>query len=75
MKALLQSRSWADRMKDPFMEVVDYATLPNLPRDSEEEVEGSQLVEVSESTKNFLQLKCTRSVPNDKRRRVKAQYL
>ena len=39
------------------MEVVDFAALPDLPCNLDEDIEG----------------KCTRSVPNDKRRRVKAQ--
>ena len=56
------------------MEVVDYTALPDLSRNSDEDVEESQLVEVSESTKPFLLLKCTRSVPNDKRMRVKAPF-
>ena len=37
-------------------------------------MEGSQLIEVLESTKRLLHSKCTLSVPNDKRRRIRALY-
>ena len=56
------------------MEVMDFSALPDFPRDSDEDIEGGQLVEVSKYTRNLLYSKCTRSVPNEKRRRIKGQY-
>ena len=72
-KSPLQSRNWADRMEDSEKEQMDYSELPVYP-DSDEEEGGCKLVEVSETTKALLQSKCTQSVSNDKRKRVRARY-
>ena len=59
-------------MDAPDQEVMDYNRDVTFP-DSDEE-DGTGLVEVSETTRKFLQTKFTQSVANDRRRRTKGRF-
>ena len=58
-------------MDHPELETMDYTKEVEFV-DSDDEETG--FVEVSEQTRTLLETKCTQSVPNDKRRRVKGKY-
>ena len=71
-KQPLRTSNWATRMEYPDEEdVIDYDKAIEWP-DSDDE--GSSLIEVSEKTRTLLDAKCTQSVPNDKRRRLRAKF-
>ena len=58
-------------MDHPELDTMDYTKVVEFV-DSDDEDTG--FVEVSEQTRTLLETKCTQSVPNDKRRRVKGKY-
>ena len=61
---------WADR--DPY-EKIDYSAHISFS-DEEEGAGMEQLVEVSEQTEKLLKGSCTRSVPNECRRKIRSVF-
>jgi flagellum-specific peptidoglycan hydrolase FlgJ len=63
-------KSWAD--VDPDTKA-DYSARINFS-DEEDGPDSSQLVEVSEQTRRLLTVSCTRSVPNETRKRTRSRF-
>ena len=54
--------------------IPDYSQDPHFANSEEEEIQDSELLEILEKTKLFLDEKCTQSVPNSVRRKVRSRY-
>ena len=72
-KSPLRTRDWGERMDSSDEEAIDYEK-EIIWRESEEEDGGRKLVEVSEKTKSLLESRCTQSVPNEKRKKIRARF-
>ena len=72
-KSPLRTRDWGERMDSSDEEAIDYEKEIIWP-ESEEEDGGGKLVEVSEKTKSLLESRCTQSVPNEKRKKIRARF-
>ena len=71
-------RSWASRMELDEEESPNYRSRPSFDASDEEDTPGSgtgpELCDVSEETHTFLTDCCTRSVPNEIRKRSRSRY-